>query len=362
MSTSDPVLARDRFLGLDFARGLAIVGMVTVHFLLTLLPSWGADEGLLAVLDGRPATLFVILAGVGVALANARRRESGAPVGRLRSRLWRRGLLLLALGFLNLVVWPGDILRVYGFTFLIALPFLDASPRRHFGIFLAFVVGFVALIATVDYGDRWNWETLEYEGLWTAAGLFRNFFFEGFRAVLPWSGLFFLGLALGASGVRDPRRWLRWIMVGLSLWIGAELLSHYLLDVTASDPEFEADPELAVALFGTLSMPPLPIFLAASIGCALTILGLSSWFADRFPRFLLVRLVTALGQVAFTAYVVHIYAGVLILYGLDLHTEHTGLAVGGALLYCVALATWAAWLRARGGRGPCERLLRHFDP
>lgn len=362
MSTSDPALPPDRFLGLDFARGLAIVGMVTVHFLLVLLPTSGANEGLLAMLDGRPATLFVILAGIGVALANARREEGGAPLARLKTRLWRRGLLLLVLGFVNLVVWPGDILRIYGFTFIIALPFLGGSPRRHFGIFVAFVVGFVALITTVDYGERWNWETLEYQGLWTATGLLRNFFFEGFRAVVPWSGLFFLGLALGAREVRDPRRWFRWITVGLSLWIGAELLSRFLLDVTASDPEFEADPELAVALFGTLSMPPLPIFLAASIGCALTTLGFSSWFAERFPRFFLVRLVAGLGQVAFTAYVVHIYAGVLILYGLDLNTEHTGLAVGGALLYCLVLASWASWLGARGGRGPCERLLRHFDP
>jgi hypothetical protein len=33
--------------------------------------------------------------------------------------LRRRGLLLLAVGFLNLTIWEGDILRVYGVSLLI---------------------------------------------------------------------------------------------------------------------------------------------------------------------------------------------------------------------------------------------------
>ena len=38
----------------------------------------------------------------------------------MRKTLTNRGLFLLVVGFVNLLIWPGDILRVYGVSLLIA--------------------------------------------------------------------------------------------------------------------------------------------------------------------------------------------------------------------------------------------------
>ncbi len=113
------VAQAERVVGLDVARALAILGMAVVHFSLVMAadrtgPRWLA--AMLGFLDGRPAAMFVILAGVGVTLMSRRAVLSASPhaVGEIRKVLLRRGLLLLALGFVNLAIWPGDILRVYG--------------------------------------------------------------------------------------------------------------------------------------------------------------------------------------------------------------------------------------------------------
>lgn len=170
-----------RITGYDLARALAIWGMVTVHFWIVLAyrrtdPHWLA--WCLNMLDGRAAALFVILAGIGISLltksartgtagssddsANAAGRwtDSGVrPTAALRRLLWRRGLFLLVAGFLNLVIWRGDILRVYGVSLCIAVYLIDVSDRRLLATASFFVLGFVALVVVSDYGAEWNWET-----------------------------------------------------------------------------------------------------------------------------------------------------------------------------------------------------------
>src|SRR5436305_972421 len=77
--TRDPALAllptapapHSRILGYDVARALAIAGMVLVHFCLVMSTSRGAPSGVARFidgLDGRPAAIFVILAGIGLSL------------------------------------------------------------------------------------------------------------------------------------------------------------------------------------------------------------------------------------------------------------------------------------------------------
>ena len=61
-------MAAGRVVGVDAARGLALLGMVSVH----VLPATDGDGGeslAYAVASGRSAALFAVLAGVGLALA-----------------------------------------------------------------------------------------------------------------------------------------------------------------------------------------------------------------------------------------------------------------------------------------------------
>src|SRR3954465_2927713 len=104
-----------RAAGYDVARSPAVLGMMVVHFSLVLAadrsgPAWLAE--VLGFLDGRAAATFVVLAGVGVTLLSRRALADPDPqvLARVRGALVRRGLFLLVIGFINLRIWPGDIL------------------------------------------------------------------------------------------------------------------------------------------------------------------------------------------------------------------------------------------------------------
>jgi uncharacterized protein len=121
-----------RILGYDVARSLAMLGMIVVHFGLVMAagsarPAWSAL--IMHALDGRAAATFVILAGVGLTLRSRRAVAADDPraLAPVRKTLIRRGLFLLAFGFVNLLIWPGDILRVYGVSLIVAAGLIAAS-------------------------------------------------------------------------------------------------------------------------------------------------------------------------------------------------------------------------------------------
>src|SRR5688572_18078284 len=91
-----------RLEGFDLARGLAVFGMVTVHFVLVMTqdaPPSPWAKWLLDALDGRPAATFVLLAGMGVSLMAQRAAARSESLNVLDRRLRRRGLLLLVCGY-----------------------------------------------------------------------------------------------------------------------------------------------------------------------------------------------------------------------------------------------------------------------
>src|SRR5262245_47343399 len=110
----------NRIAGFDLARALAILGMIVAHFAIIMSgeakePAW--LQALVDLLDGRAAALFVVLAGIGVSLmtraargvatnstADATEGSRAAALASARRTLVRRGLFLLAAGYVNLVV------------------------------------------------------------------------------------------------------------------------------------------------------------------------------------------------------------------------------------------------------------------
>ncbi|MGR3616785.1 MAG: heparan-alpha-glucosaminide N-acetyltransferase domain-containing protein [Paracoccaceae bacterium] len=116
----------DRLQGLDAARFLAFCGMVLVNFRIAanVTPMGDWPSLITSMLEGRAAALFVVLAGIGIALA----RPSAAL-------MLRRGVFLFVLGLANLTIFDADILHFYGVYFLLAIPFVTASPRTLTGAF-----------------------------------------------------------------------------------------------------------------------------------------------------------------------------------------------------------------------------------
>ncbi|HAS33607.1 MAG TPA: acyltransferase, partial [Microbacterium sp.] len=91
-----------RIAGLDFARGLAIIGMLAAHLL------WLGDDVVLAdpstwsnIAAGRSSILFATLAGVSLGLMTGGRHPArGAAMGVARRRIALRAALLWVLGVL----------------------------------------------------------------------------------------------------------------------------------------------------------------------------------------------------------------------------------------------------------------------
>jgi uncharacterized membrane protein YeiB len=352
----------ERVLGYDVARALAILGMVLVHFSLVLAadrgsPAWLAE--VLGFLDGRAAATFVVLAGVGVTLLS-QRAVAGADqqaIARVRRTLTRRGLFLLVVGFVNLLIWPGDILRVYGVSLLLAAQLLTAPGRRLLWCALGCALGFVALFCVLDFEQNWNWETLTYRQLWTPAGLARNLFYDGFRSVLPWTGFVLFGMWLGRLDLRDQALNARVLRVAAGVLLSAELISWLCVRYFLAHPH-GLDAETVKALFGTESMPALPLFLMAAGGEAVAIIALSVRLAGGSPS-RICRPLAATGQMALTWYLAHIVLGLGAVVALGLvSTQPLPVAAGCGVLF-FALAVLESWLWKKAFRhGPLEWVMR----
>jgi uncharacterized protein len=350
-----------RFVGFDLARGCAILGMVVVHFVLVMTqdsPSSAWGKMLLDAVDGRPAVTFVLLAGIGVSLMARRSDAKQVDARDLDGRLWRRGIFLLAFGYLNLVIWPGDILRVYGVSLCLAPWFLRRKSRGLLMIAAVFVAIFCGLMLVVDYEQNWEWSTMTYHRLWTIEGALRNLFYDGFRSVFPWTGLLLFGIWLGRWDWRDPaaaRKAMKW---GVALMIVSWSISELILGWFAEHPQPELKREDAVALFGMSSMPPLPLFLMNAIGFAMLTIGACMRIASRCGDAWPVKLVAAVGRLAFTWYVGHIVIGLggVMALGWTQASYGTALAAGVAFFGVAAGVSLVILRRFR--TGPLEWLLR----
>ena len=105
---------KDRIIGIDVARALAVIGMIIVNFKVVF-----GDNGLVwvksfaSVFDGKAAATFVVLAGVGLALMtnSALRNNDRQKLKTARKRIAKRALFLFSVGLSYIVIWPADILH-----------------------------------------------------------------------------------------------------------------------------------------------------------------------------------------------------------------------------------------------------------
>lgn len=355
-------IAASRIVGLDLARSLAMLGMMVVHFSLVgsadhTHPQWLAC--LLKLLDGRASATFMILSGIGLTLLTRNiARSSESESGKMRRTVICRGVFLLAIGFLNLMIWPGDILRIYGVSLIVAAFLFRAADRVLLSLAASFCVAFAVLVAVADFEQNWNWSKLEYRNLWTPAGLLRNLFFDGFRSVLPWTGFVLFGMWLGRLDLTDRKINNRALVWGGSIALATEALSHLLVTHFQTHPNEALDTQTMQALFGTESMPALPLFLLAAGGAGIAVIALCVRLTVRSGNHLVDPLV-ATGQMALTWYVLHILVGLgsLVALGLVGKLSFVTAASCGLIFFVVAVMTSWIWKQSMR-QGPIEWLMR----
>jgi uncharacterized protein len=343
-------VARDA--SMDVARAIAILGMFVIHAVLVLatqLPTQGVSGFVLWWCDGRAAATFVTLAGFGVAKLAARYEHAeGMRV------LHRRALVLWVMGVANLVIWPGDILRVYGVALLLAPWLLRLSERARVVISIALGVAFPLLMTVIDWTQHWQLETLTYVGVWTPAGFVRNLLYDGFRPVVPWLAFFIMGTVLAGQDLHDTRLWRRLLVAGAVLTLASVLTSNALNQLLLHRAP-ELDALTREGLVGTTSLPPLPLFMLSAVGTTSLLLGSVLALVPHLPRAFVEPLV-ATGRRALTWYLLHI-ALLMTLYAAGFRQRWSpGVAIAIGVSMFVWAVAWSQWRRARPGL--FERFMR----
>jgi len=121
-----PAAARERIGALDVVRGFALCGILLVNIppiastgQEVMVGVAGASDDLLGLFTvHRFFPIFSLLFGIGFAL---QMRSAAARVPRPRLILLRRLLVLLGIGVLHFLLWPGDILTTYALVGLLVL-------------------------------------------------------------------------------------------------------------------------------------------------------------------------------------------------------------------------------------------------
>lgn len=358
-----------RIVGVDAARGLALLGMIAVH----VQPA--VEDGRVTpaflVASGRAAALFAVLAGVGLALATGGVRPPDGPGLRAARRgVVARAAVIVVVGLLlgELESGVAVILVHYGLLFVLVLPFLGWGPGR-----LAAAAAVVAVALPVVghvvrplLPDR-SYDSPSVSSLESPLRLLGELTLTGYYPTLAWTAYVLAGLAVGRLPLRRVGTALRVLVAGLGLAVGTWVMSWLLLgpgggraaidQATGAGVLLGRDLDLALqtSLYGTTPTTTwwwlavvaphstTPLDLAHTAGVALAVLGGCLLVLPR-PRWFAAPSVAA-GSMTLSLYTLHVVLLSTLLprdlpYAL---VWHVLVALGVGLV-------WRTWV----GRGPLE--------
>ncbi len=341
-----------RLHGLDFARFLALLGMVVVNFNVVMVnPLFVTQTGLASLLPGRAAALFVVLAGIGFGLAA--QHKPWQDTFRLTLK---RSLFLLILGLLNAVVFQADIIHYYAFYFMFGVLLLPLSNRYLVLIICGLILDFVLMAVFFNYDLGWDWINLHYQDFWTLSGFLRNLFFNGWHPIIPWLAFLLFGIILSRLKLQSKPVQIKLLVIGTLLFLLTTWLANNLTNVWRS-----SDAEL-VLLFTTEPIPPMPFYMLSAGALAAAIVGTCLLLEPALSKLRLLTLFNPLGQQTLTWYIAHILLGMGVLEALNkLGNQTPDQALYAAMVFC-GLATLLAYLWSRYfKRGPLETLMRKLS-
>ncbi|MCI2416218.1 DUF1624 domain-containing protein [Saccharopolyspora sp. K220] len=310
-----------RLVGIDIARFFAVFGMFCIHFGVPF--AHGMPEVRVAQFaSGRSTALFILLAGVSLAMLSGRSvPPTGAALRQVHVQIAARaGLLLVigialaratdATGFLLTVIIP-----FYGLYFLLAVPFIRLRAR---GLLIAAVVA-AALGPQLSFLLR-TWiasgtplgtlvssvNTVDPGHLIADVGLF-DLLLLGFYPAASYLPLVLAGMAVGRLDLRSTRVrcWLGG--TGLVLSVTGCQVSRWLVAAVGGLPPGPTEGTVPVEhpawLLATTAHSGTTFELLDSGGIALVIVAVCLELADRTGRAL--KPLAAAGSMALTLYAVH---------------------------------------------------------
>ncbi|PWF85913.1 hypothetical protein CIK52_08740 [Kocuria rosea] len=365
---------RRRLVGVDAARGFALLGMVAVH----TLPFWDAENERASLswslFAGHSAALFATLAGVSLAfLSGGRTPHSGRRLAGDRAGLVGRAAVIALVGFLvGFVALPVDnILIYYGMFFLLAIPFLGLRIRHllisaaAFTVLAPFLMQWaVDVLPAHVYGNPTLWNLVT-----DPVTVLSQLLLTGTYPALPYMAYLCAGIALGRMNLTSRRVQLWLVGAGAALALLSWTVSMgALLALGVYDRIWEAtpwlteeqideilvfgpDPSLPTTTLWWLMVPAphsnTPVALLLSLGMAAFALGAFLLLARLIGKTL--TPLAAAGSMTFTLYTLH-----LLFLGTGVYELHPGFWFWMQVAVFGLLAV--AWQRAVG-QGPLEKLV-----
>ncbi len=336
-----------RVVGLDVARAFAVLGMFGAHVGLSEDLSWSPSSWA-AVVHGRPAALFAVLAGVSIGLLSGGRRPlTGDGLVRARVRIMVRAAWVFLIGGLLELLGTdvAVILGYYAVLFVLALPFLRWSPGRLLLLAAGLAVAAPPVALLVSQMVVAN--DLEQP--------FTTLLFSGEYPALWWLTFVLVGLALARLDLTASRTRAVLLVagataaiIGYSLgWLSTRLLADGIPSAGLEEGYESPGTWNWAWLSGAQPHSGTTFWLVASAGVAAAVIGMCLVIAEVLPR--LSYPLAAVGTMALTVYSLQIVA--LWAFQPDLPP-----GVGWILFSAVAVVLSVIW-RLVAGRGPLERLL-----
>lgn len=381
-TTTDTRRSTTRFVGLDVARLLAILGMMAAHLWAPEEWYWpeGTDRHAVAVVvahitEGNASSLFAVLGGVSLTLASLGVRRTYGRWGVVLATI-TRGLLVVAIGSLIAIV-PTPVVAVlvpFGVAMIVAAPFLLLPSWILAPVVIVgwAVTGTVTAAAHAGLGMPMEGGSLPLPDLVLhPVDSLRAIFLSGTYPVITWLVYVLMGVLVGRA-LTAARRRARVPLVaavlagaGLALFVAATMTSDVILGALAPDeralfypPSYGGAPTteawgqwVAQPHTGTIAD------IARTAGLAVAVIGLCVLLLDRRDgsarRPFIVRWLQTTGAAPLTIYVFHY----LLTFTMS-SLQYGG--VPGALLWAwqtLAILWVGLTLLLTGWRGPLEALI-----
>ena len=299
-------MANTRIIGFDLARTYAIFGMFIVNFNI-VFGNFSDKTGLnyfLSMFSGNSATVFVMLAGMGVALMTNRQNYTNEDKVRLRNTILKRALFLFAIGLLLQSFWPADILHFYGGYMTFAAFLLFLNRKYYLWVSALAILTFHILFFLIPFETNWNFETLHYNNFWTLTGFTTNFFYNGWNSVFPWLAFFTTGLYLGRLNWQELNTQKRMFTIGLLLYMTV-LGIQFLVNTYSNNIELQQ-------VLNADYLPPMLPFMLSTTGFGFMLISLFMFLGNLAADKKWANNLSQVGQMTLTHYISHLTIGLFL--------------------------------------------------
>ncbi len=357
--------SKSRVAGFDLARAYAIFGMFIVNFNVVFgnyhdQSFWAKT---LAAFSGNSSTVFVLLAGMGIALMSNRATYTFEERKQLVGVVNKRALFLFCLGLLLYNWWPADILHFYGGYMHIGMLLLFVNKRYYLFTASVAILVFHLLTLVLPFETGWDFETLQYLDFWTLKGFVRNTFYNGWNPIFPWLAYFMVGMYLGRLDLNSFRLRLRIFSIGFFLYSITWGIQIWSASVPLSN-------EMKL-FFSADYLPPFLPFILSTMGSGLMLITLFLQISGYVNQYRWVQLFTSTGQMTLTHYLSHILLGLPLLAFLTdsdlgfrtdkMHYVQPQIILLFASVYFAASCLISYYWLKSFKHGPMELLMRKFS-